>query len=289
MTRPIDHLVLPVTTLALARSRLTGLGFTVAPDARHPFGTGNCCVFFENRTYLEPITILDRAAADMAAAEGTFFVRRIKRFSERQGEGFAMLALRSDAAERDVERLEELQLAGGPAFRFSRPVAQPDGSEGQVGVILAYAEHPSAPDATFFFCQHLAPDVLFAPPYLAHENGALGIAAVTGVAENPAEFGNLLAAAADDGLAEAPAGGLEARLDGQTVAILTPAAFRERYGLEAPEPRRGLLLAAFEVLVADQDRALGYAGPLAMRQADLIVVPASPGLGAVLAFRSSGG
>ena len=89
----IDHLVLPVTTLALARSRLTGLGFTVAPDARHPFGTGNCCVFFENRTYFEPITILDRAAADIAAAEGVFFVRRIKRFTERQGEGFAMLAL----------------------------------------------------------------------------------------------------------------------------------------------------------------------------------------------------
>ena len=70
--RAIDHLVLPVTTLTLARSRLTSLGFTVAPDARHPFGTGNCCVFFKNRTYLEPITILDRNATDLAAAEGLF-------------------------------------------------------------------------------------------------------------------------------------------------------------------------------------------------------------------------
>ena len=67
--RSIDHLVLPVTTLTLARSRLTSLGFTVAPDAQHPFGTGNCCVFFKDRTYLEPITIVDRTAADMAAAE----------------------------------------------------------------------------------------------------------------------------------------------------------------------------------------------------------------------------
>ncbi|HWT31341.1 MAG TPA: VOC family protein, partial [Propylenella sp.] len=71
----------------LARSRLTSLGFNVAPDARHPFGTGNALVFFADRSFLEPITIVDRGAADMAAAEGFFFVRRIKRYTERQGEG----------------------------------------------------------------------------------------------------------------------------------------------------------------------------------------------------------
>src|SRR5687768_16716775 len=105
--RAIDHLVLPVTTLTLARSRLTSLGFTVAPDARHPFGTGNCCVFFEDRSYLEPITIVDRAAADMAAAEGLTFVKRLKRFTERHGEGLAMVALRSADARADKQSLAQ--------------------------------------------------------------------------------------------------------------------------------------------------------------------------------------
>lgn len=284
--RPIDHLVLPVTTLMLARSRLAGLGFTVAPDGRHPFGTGNCCVFFENRTYLEPITILDRAAADMAAAEGAFFVRRLKRFTERQGEGFAMLAFKSDDADADRAAFEAGGIGGGPVFRFARDATLPDGSAQEIGVALAYADHPGAPDATFFACQQLAPEVLYQPAYLEHPNGALGVACVAAVAEDPAEFRELLAAAA--GVPEVPASatGLQAGIGEQNVLVLTPAGFRARYGLEPPDPRRGLLLAAFELTVADVDRAIGYAGPLAMRHADRIVVPPAPGLGAVLAFRA---
>jgi hypothetical protein len=287
--RPLDHLVLPVTTLTLARSRLTGLGFTVAPDARHPFGTGNCCVFFANRSYLEPITVLDPAAADNAAAEGTFFVIRLQRFVDGRGEGFAMLAFRSENAEQDREAFEQAKLAAGPVFRFSRPAAQPDRSEAEVGVALAYLEDPRAPDATLFACQHLAPDALFAPAYLGHENGALGVAAVAAVAADPAAFIELLWAATGVRADDDEAGAAVARLDGQTVSILTPARFRERYGLDAPDPGGGLLLAAFELLVADIDRAIGYAGPLAMRQGDQIVVPPSPGLGAVLTFRAADG
>jgi hypothetical protein len=287
--RPLDHLVLPVTALALARSRLTGLGFTVAPDAHHPFGTGNCCVFFLNRTYLEPIAVLGPGAADLAAVEGMFFVSRLKRFIDSRGEGFAMLAFRSEDAERDVRLLQQAELAAGPVFRFSRPAAQPDGSEAEVGVVLVYADDPRAPEATLFCCQHLAADALFAPAYLGHQNGALGVAAVAAVANDPADFLELLSAASGGDVAEDEGGALGLTVDGQRASILTPGRFRERYGLEAPEPGRGLLLAAFEVLVADLDRAIGYAGPLAMRKGDQIVVPPSPGLGAVLTFRAADG
>ena len=58
--RPIDHLVLPVSDLGVARDRLTALGFTVAKDARHPFGTENCCVFLSDGSYLEPLGIANR-------------------------------------------------------------------------------------------------------------------------------------------------------------------------------------------------------------------------------------
>ncbi len=284
--RRIDHLVLPVTTLMLARSRLTSLGFNVAPDARHPFGTGNALVFFADRTFLEPITIVDRAAADMAAAEGLFFVKRIKRYTERQGEGFAMVALRSADAEADRADFERAGLGAGPVFRFTRKATMPDGSEAEVGFAIVGAEDAAAADAGFFACQHIATDALFQGPFLEHPNGAAGVSAVVAVAEKPAEFRKFLAAATGVPEPDEIEDGIESAVDGQAIAILTPAGFRARYGVPAPEPRRGLLFAAFDVVVADLDRAIGYAGPTASRQDGRIVIPPAPGLGATLAFRT---
>ncbi len=283
--RAIDHLVLPVTTLMLARSRLTSLGFNVAPDARHPFGTGNCCVFFKDRTFLELITILDRAVADMAAADGLVFVRRIKRFTERNGEGFAMIAFKSGDAEGDRARFEKAAVAAGASFRFARMAMLPDGSQQEIGFVLAFAEMAAAPDATLFACQHLAPGVLFQPAGLEHPNGAAGIAVVTGVAHDPAEFHGFLSAVLEE--PEAPAAS-KADSDGRGIRILTLEEYRDRYGLEPPDPRRGLMFAAMDVAVADLDRVLGYAGPTAIRHEGRIVVPPAPGLGAALAFAQAG-
>jgi hypothetical protein len=284
--RPIDHVVLPVTTLMLARSRLTGLGFTVAPDAKHPFGTGNCCIFFKNRTFVEPVTILDRRAADVAAAEGVFFVRRLKRFTERHGEGFAMLALRSADADADRAAILHAGIEAPPKFHFARTATLPDGSEGEVGFDLIYADSPASGDATIFLCRHLAPDVLFQPAYVEHANCATGIAAVTAVAENPADFHILLSAMTGERELRATSLGVEAKVDDQTIAVLTRVGFQARYGVPAPDLRRGLLFAAVELSVPDLDHAIGFGGPTAMRHEGMIVVPPSPGLGAVVAFRT---
>ncbi len=285
--RRIDHLVLPVTTLTLARSRLTALGFKVAPDARHPFGSGNCCVFFENRTYLEPVTILDRAAADIAAAKGNVFVKRLKRFAERRkGEGFAMVALTSEDAAADQAAFEKAGMSGSSLLEFKRMAEMPDGSEKEIGVRLALAEEGRAPEAAFFACQHLAPHTLFYPDYLEHPNGAQGVRAVAAVAENPADFHILLTAATGQRELRTTSFGVEATLDGQEIAILTPAGFRARYGVEPPDPRRGLLFAAFDVVVSDLDAALAYLGAGAERREDRAVVKAAPGLGAIMAVRA---
>jgi hypothetical protein len=271
----IDHLVLPVTTLTLARSRLSGLGFTVAPDARHPFGTGNCCVFFKNETYLEPIAILDRTATDQAAAEGLHFVKRLKRFTERQGEGFAMAAFRSADAEADQARLKAAGLSAGSVFRFSRPAKLPDGSDVEISVALAYADDPGAADATLFTCQRSAPELLFQPEYVEHANGVVGIHVIVAVAAEPAEHAHLEAMFQSD-LEEEPA----------TLEIVTPPAYAERFGIEPPDPKRGLLLAGIELAVQDLDRAMGFAGPTAVRRGEFVIVPPAPGLGACLAFRA---
>jgi hypothetical protein len=284
--RPIDHLVLPVTTLNLARSRLTSLGFTVAPDAQHPFGSGNCCVFFENRTYLEPITILDRGAADVAAAEGNVFVRRLKRFAERRrSEGFAMVALKSEDAEADRAAFGKAGLDAG-LYEFKRMATLPDGSDKEIGVKLAFAEQAEARDAIFFSCQHLAPEVLYQPDYLKHRNGAIGVAGVTAVAENPADFHILLTAVTGQRELRTTSFGIEADVDGREIAILTPAGFRARYGVEPADPRRGMLFAAFDLRVTNLDVATKTMGSAAERREDRLVVKAAPGLGVVMGVRS---
>ncbi len=284
--RAIDHLVLPVTTLNLARSRLTSLGFAVAPDARHPFGSGNCCVFFKNRTYLEPITILERTEADIAAAQGNVFVRRLKRFAERRrSEGFAMVALKSEDAEADCDAFAKAGLDAG-VFAFERRATLPDGSDKEIGVKLAFAEHPAVPDAMFFTCRHLAPELLYQPGYIAHPNGALGIVGVAAVAENPADFHILLTTVTGQRDLRTTSFGVVATVDGQEVAILTPAGFRARYGIEPPDPRRGLLFAGFDLQVADLDAAAKTMGAAAERREDRLVVKAAPGLGAVMGVRT---
>lgn len=285
----IDHLVLPVTTLNLARSRLGRLGFTVAPDAQHPFGSGNCCVFFENRTYLEPITILDRTSADIAAAQGNVFVRRLKRFAERRrSEGFAMAALRTDDAKADRAVFEKAAFGTG-LLEFKRMATMPDGSDREIGVKLAFAEQSEAPDAMFFTCQHLVPDLLYQPDYLGHPNGARGVSAIVAVAENPADFHILLTAATGQRELRSTSFGVEAAVDGQEISILTPAGFRSRYGVEAPDPRRGLLFAAFDLEVGDLDVAAKVMGAAAERRDGRLVVKAAPGLGAVMGVRAEVG
>ncbi|TIX70312.1 MAG: VOC family protein, partial [Mesorhizobium sp.] len=63
---PLDHLVLPTARLDAARVRLGSLGFVVAPTGIHPFGTENCCVFFADGTYLEPLAVGDDLETDRA-------------------------------------------------------------------------------------------------------------------------------------------------------------------------------------------------------------------------------
>lgn len=73
---PLDHVVLPVVNIEMARERLGKLGFTVAADALHPFGTANACVFFADKTYLEPLGIASIEAYEAAIADGNVFAAR---------------------------------------------------------------------------------------------------------------------------------------------------------------------------------------------------------------------
>jgi len=282
--RPIDHLVLPVAGLAAARARLAALGFLVAPDAHHPFGTGNACVFFRNRTYLEPLAFLRPDLVRESIERGLVFVDRLDRFRKTRGEGFAMAAFRSADAEADRAAFAAAGFALGDLFHFSRMATRPDGSRYEIGVALAFAADERAPHATVFACQPIGETVNTGTSFVDHPNTATGVTGFAGVAANPADFHVYLEAATGERELRCTSLGVEARTGCGSVRVLTPIGYEARFGVSPPDPGDGLLLAAIEIDAADPVSVERHAGAAARRHGGLLVVPPAPGLGALVAF-----
>jgi catechol 2,3-dioxygenase-like lactoylglutathione lyase family enzyme len=290
MPRPIDHLVLPVDSLKAARARYEALGFQVREDREHPFGTANCCIFFKNNTYLEPLAIADREKAEAAIVEGNIFVRRQDAYRFRHGEGFAMLALESEDADADQDEFAASGYAAGPVYAFERKASLPDGSETTIGARLASALDHRAPDAMIFTCQHLDSDTLHDPAGCSHANGALGVTGVYMAEANPADFQYYLEATTGQRAIRASSLGIEADTPNGIVAILTPDGMDALFGLSNGAVTRGLRLCAFTLAVKDldamakqlDDRNIGH-----RRQAGRLIVDPAPGQGVLIAFEEA--
>ena len=290
MPRPIDHLVLPVDSLKAARARYEALGFQVREDREHPFGTANCCIFFQNSTYLEPLAVADREKAEAAVVDGNIFVRRQDAYRFRYSEGFAMLALTSENADVDQAAFAAQGYAAGPVYAFERKAGLADGTETTIGVRLAYAIDHRAPDAMVFACQHLNPDALHDAASLDHANGALGVTGVYMAEANPADFQYYLEATTGQRAIRASSLGIEADTPNGVVAILTPDGINALFGLPESAATRGLRLCAFTLAVKDldivakwfDDQGIGY-----RRQAGRLIVDPAPGQGALIAFEEA--
>jgi len=290
MPRPIDHLVLPVDSLKAARARYEALGFQVREDREHPFGTANCCIFFQNKTFLEPLAVADREKAEAAVVDGNIFVRRQDAYRFRHGEGFAMLALTSADADADQAAFAGQGFASGSVFGFKRQASLPDGSETTIGFRLAFAIDHRASDAMIFACQHLNPDALHDAASLVHANGALGVTGVYMAEVNPADFQYYLEATTGQRAIRASSLGIEADTPNGVVAILTPDGINALFGLSNSITIRGLRLCAFTLAVKDldivakwfDDQGIGY-----RRQAGRLIVDPAPGQGALIAFEEA--
>ncbi len=290
MAHGVDHIVLPVEDLDIARCRLASLGFAVAPDARHPFGTENACVFFANRTYLEPLAVANRMEVEGNARAGMVFLRRYQAYRFRHGlEGAAMIAFSTDDANADRARFDAAGFSGGPVFPFERKSATSNG-ETTVGVRLAFGLDEMAPDFTPFCCQHINTESFWAPDRTCHPNGAAGIDEVILTEENPSDFQYLLQAATDMRDDRASSFGLHFDLPKARVSMLSPAGYEALFGEVAPNVGRGPRIAAFAVAVADLAGTVAHlqAGDVAFhRRSGAVIVPPAPGQGVVIVFRES--
>ena len=194
--RPLDHLVLPVAGLDAARARLERLGFTVAPQGTHPFGTINACVYFTGGTFIEPLAVGDARAVEAAAASGNSFIVGDARFRAAQGEeGLSGLVFATGDAEADHAEFARLGIPGGPMVAFSRPSTDRDGKADIASFLLAFAAPRGGADGFFFACERRKVPAIDRSALERHENGAASILAVTARAADPARFAGFLAMA----------------------------------------------------------------------------------------------
>lgn len=170
----LDHLVLPTASLAVARERLTALGFTVAPDGHHPFGTSNCCIYFADGTFIEPLAITDRDAADKAVEAQNVFVARDRLFRSTVGEeGLSAIVLASEDARADHEEFRRARISTGPMLEFSRPFVDASGARDEASFRLAFAEDSQARGCYFFTCQRVRAPQVDRSALQRHPNGVI--------------------------------------------------------------------------------------------------------------------
>lgn len=283
----IDHLVLPVRDLDLARARYEALGFSVAPDAQHPFGTENACIFLADGTYLEPLGVADRTLAEIESRKGNPFLRRDQSYRFRvDEEGLSMVAMRSHDAAADLQAYREGGFAFGDVFPFSRLAETPDGPV-EIGVKLAFAVDDRAPDAAFFACQRMNMEALWSAERTSHANGVTGLSAVLMSEENPTDFQYLLQSATGMRDFASSSNGLSFHMDGADIFCFTPNAMQQLFAIPTSRVERGVRFegAVFTCHSVQQLRSkLDANGIECFDHLGRLVVPAAPGQGVPFIF-----
>lgn len=287
-THPLDHLVLPARSLDAVRSRLTSLGFVVAPTGIHPFGTENACVFFADGTYLEPLAVGDEQATEQAIAAGNVFIARDRLYREGLGdEGFSAVVLGTGNADADQARYIEAGLSAGDMLSFSRAFTDPDGKSDTASFKLAFVAGEEASEAFLFACERVNAPKIDRTALQAHANGVTGIVEVVAVSDVPSAQIGLLSIAAGAIAANPGASGDAVRLPNAILSVVTPEGYERHFGLTA-RPSPHLRFQAIVFSIRDKAAAARLLADKAvdhdMSGNDIVVAPA-PGQGAAFIFR----
>jgi hypothetical protein len=286
--RAVDHLVLPVADIAVARQRLTRLGFTVAADARHPFGTENACVFLADGTYLEPLGVASLDECVAAARDGNVFVAHNQRFRADRGfDGFSGIAIASDDAPADHARFVDAGFSAGGMLQFSRPMTMPDGSSSTAGFSLAFAAAAGAPDLLLFAVQRINPLPADRGGLERHANGVTGISQLLLSAGEPQPFANLLETVFAPVELVADKNAIRFDAANLRICIGNTDGFEAMLGIASPDGDIGLRARAIIFKVSDLSvtaAVLAANGIATVRNDHHILVSEAPGQGAVFLF-----
>jgi catechol 2,3-dioxygenase-like lactoylglutathione lyase family enzyme len=282
--RPIDHVVLAVRDLEVARETYRRLGFTLTPVSRHPFGTANSLIQLHG-AYIELLAVADPAPIP-DPAEGRYSFAAFNRDLLARREGPSMLALQSANAAADLADFEANDLPTYAPISFQRLARTPTGDDLEVGFSVTFTSDARIPDAGFFTCEHHNPDRFWWPEYRRHANGATAIDAVVMAARDPADYHIFFTHFT--GQHDMRSDSLMVSFDtgGGKVELLTPVAAKAMVGVEVgpnSKPHFIALRIATANLAAAAVRLKGEGIPFVERMGRL-VVPAPEACGAALVF-----
>jgi len=236
--RALDHVVLPTRDLKVARSRLEQLGFTVAPKAKHPFGTQNACVYFADGTYLEPLAVYDQDKEVAAFHAGNVFAKRDWAYRYRRGEeGFSGIAFNTDDADADDARMRANGVSAGDLLEFSRDFVTADGAKDKASFRLAFASDPRAPDFLLFTCQRLNAPTVDRSALQTHLNGVTRIKTVIVAGPAATDFCYLFNICVGTTINDVYNDGLSLNIANGTIEFLTNRGFADRFGHSGTDDR----------------------------------------------------
>jgi catechol 2,3-dioxygenase-like lactoylglutathione lyase family enzyme len=166
----IDHVIVLVRDLDRARDTWQRMGFAPTPRGYHSIGSQNHCLMF-GRDYVELLAVPKPHPA-------------MQHYSDflAKGEGLGAIALATDDAAALHAGLVADGIAAQAPLDFSRPVQ----GLGEARFRIVQFPADAAPGCRMFACQHYTRELVWRPEYRSHANGALEIAAVGVVAEDPA-------------------------------------------------------------------------------------------------------
>jgi Glyoxalase-like domain len=286
--RAVDHVVLPVGSLTIARRRMEQLGFRVAADAVHPFGTENCCIYLSDGTYIEPLGIAQRETCEQAAIRGNIFVAHDQAYRFRNfGDGFSAVSFKTANAKADHLDFVKKGMSAGRMLRFKRRIETRDGA-GEAAFSLAFAGDLRSPDMFAFTCQREKWPEIGLGKLTRHPNGVRSLREIVMSEPNPTDFQYFLQEVINQRDQNAHSFGLELEAANATISVLNPRGMAEWFGAESGS-ERGLRCRALCLHVRSLERlakVLDENGVAYRPIENRIVVGPAPGQGAFLAFEA---
>ncbi|MEO1102886.1 MAG: VOC family protein [Pseudomonadota bacterium] len=276
----IDHLFALVHDLDASRAGFERLGFTVAPRGLHSahMGTANHTIMFRN-DYFEVIGIVAATPDNRPRQE----------MLAREGEGLRAVACRIGDAKAAEAALEALGIRTNGLKEFSRPVELPAGGEGKAAFTTLQFHPDITPRGIMFMCQHHTPQTVWVPELLNHANGAVGLAGVVAVSDDPAALGEEFARLYAAGAVHPADGGVrvETGAGSAPIFVMTPQALAAAYpGIDVTGmPKAGY--AVMRVATEDLGKArsvLATAGVTALATSAGVAVAPADASGMVLEF-----
>ncbi len=249
----LDHPVMAARDLDAARITYEQLGFTIPPRGSHvEWGTGNLCIMFPD-DYLEIRGIVDASR----------FTMNLDKHLEQFGEGLMGVAFRTDDVQTSYREMVDRGMRVAEPRRLTRNFEHPEGWT-QPSFDLCVPEPDDIEGLMHVVVlQHLTPELIRRPDFLAHPNACVGVNAMAGIIDDTKRVAAKLALLLGDDSVQTNADGVHlVVLGGQQIELLLPQAYRARFGdvNDTPDsamPRLGAMTLRVEDLGRTQDVLAG--------------------------------